>query len=116
MIKSILIVAVLALAAPAALAQVQNAGPQGSTGGNNVGAAVSPPAQSAPAPASVPSQAPAVSANNGYGAGSYGAGYGAMAQSTGTINPSNYRTETECLNAAEVAHASMDPCKVLPQK
>jgi hypothetical protein len=141
MTKSFLIIAALTLSAPLAMAQVQNAGPQGSSGGNNVGAAVAPaasapaqtPAASAdtgprqvqnagpqgsaggnnvgasvtPAPAqAAPARAPAASANTGAMAHS---------QTMGTVDPTNYKTETECLNAAQAAHAPSGACMSLPK-
>jgi hypothetical protein len=32
-------------------------------------------------------------------------------QPIGSFNASNYKSETDCLNAAELAHASRDACK-----
>jgi hypothetical protein len=114
MTKSFLIVAALAFTVPPVMAQVQNAGPSGSTGGNNVNATLDPPTR--PAPATSAPQAPAPSVSNTYGPSSYAPGYGATAQTTGTVDPASYRTAAECVNAAETARASMEPCKLLPQK
>ena len=70
MTRSLVLAAALSLVASASWAQVQNAGPQGSTGGNSVGAALSAPAPSAPAAnADVPS---GVQVQNGGPSGSTG--------------------------------------------
>jgi hypothetical protein len=67
MTKSFPIAAAVILAAPTAWAQVQNGGPQGSTGGNSVGVAINAPA-------------PSVGAGGNVGASTPGANAGASTQ------------------------------------
>ena len=68
--------------------------PSPSGSGNSVNGALSAPA-AAPAPA--PASAPYVDT------------YHAMAP--GGFNPAAYRTTTDCLNAAEVAHVQLGQCE-----
>jgi len=62
MTKSFLIAVAVILTAPTAWAQVQNAGPQGSTGGNSVGAAINAPAPTAGAGANAGASTPGANA------------------------------------------------------
>jgi len=66
-------------------------------GGNNVNGALATPAAPAAQPASAPS-APYVDT------------YHAMAPEP-AFNPAAYRTSTDCLNAAEAAHAQLGQCE-----
>jgi hypothetical protein len=44
-------------------------------------------------------------------------GSGQMAQQpSGAFNPTNYKTQTECLNAATAQHADKDLCKAIGTK
>ena len=93
MTKSLLIVAGCVLFASSAWA-MDAPSPSGS--GNSVNGALSTPAAtpaSAPAPASTP----------------YVDTYHATAP--GGFNPAAYRTTTDCLNAAEAAHAQLGQCE-----
>jgi hypothetical protein len=92
MTRSLLIIAGSLLIASSAWA-MDAPSPSGS--GNNVGGALSTPAATpAPAPASTP----------------YVDSYHAMAPEPG-FNPAAYRTTTDCLNAAEAAHAQLGQCE-----
>jgi hypothetical protein len=92
MTRSLLIIAGSLLIASSAWA-MDAPSPSGS--GNNVNGALSTPAAApAPAPASTP----------------YTDTYHAMSPEP-AFNPAAYRTTTECLNAAEAAHAQLGQCE-----
>jgi hypothetical protein len=95
MTKSLLIVAAALLCASPAWA-IDAPSPQGS--GNSVNGALATPAQpAAPAPTYPPSSTPDTDT------------YHAMAPES--FNPAAYRTTTDCLNAAEAAHAQLGQCE-----
>jgi hypothetical protein len=93
MTKSLLVVAGSLLIATSAWA-IDAPSPSGS--GNNIGGSTSPVNTAAPAPA--PASTPSVDT------------YHAQAPEPG-FNPAAYRSTTDCLNAAEVAHAQLGQCE-----
>ncbi len=97
MFSRILTASVAALAfGAAALAQTGTSGTMNSTGDMH---------------APMKSSGSASSGMNGNAAMS-----GQMAQQPGGFNPSMYKSQTDCLNAAQAAHASMSACKGIKTK
>jgi len=95
MTRTLLIVAAGLLFASPALA-IDAPSPSGS--GNNVNNALSTPAAPAATPAAAPASAP------------YADTHHAMSPEP-AFNPAAYRTTTDCLNAAEAAHAALGQCE-----
>ncbi len=91
MTRSLLLLAAGLLIAPAAWAMDA---PIQEGGGNNVGAQF----KNAPAPAATPASAASTEI------------YHAQAPAP-SFNAAAYRTETECLNAAEAAHQTLGQCE-----
>lgn len=99
MTRTLLIVAAGLLFASPAWA-IDAPSPSGS--GNNVNSALSMPAAPAATPAAAPESMP------------YADTYHAMAPAA--FNPAAYRTTTDCLNAAEAAHAALGQCERGPSR
>ena len=121
----------LKLAAIAALAgsvaciqspQAMDHGSPGSNAVNNVGAGVAAVTPSAAQPTTAGTATSASTATNAGIASNAGTSGTARASSTMAMqsdmnfSPSMYKTQTDCLNAAAAAHASLNSCKGVSAK